>query len=195
MRTCRQFDVSPGFLFSLATALLLLPLNWFFALTSAALFHEACHLLALRLLGGQAQRIHLDAGGAVIQALPLSTGKALLCTLAGPMGSLLLLLLARWFPRLALCAAVQSAFNLLPVGNSDGSHALEYCAGIFLPPRTVQTLCRGTALTLLILIAILGFYGTWILKLGILPALTAGYLVIKGRNGKIPCKSDPMRVQ
>lgn len=195
MQTCRQLDITPGFLIRLAAALLLLPLDWFFALTFSALFHEICHLLALRLLGGQARDIRLGAAGAVIQALPLPPGKGLICTLAGPLGSLLLLLSARWFPRLALCTAVQAFWNLLPTGNSDGSHALEYWAAIFLPPRAALALCRIIPRIMLILISLAAVFSAWILKLGVLPVLAAGMLIIRGRNGKIPCKSQPMRVQ
>ena len=195
MRTCRQPDISPGIFFGLAAAMLLLPLRWLLALIFAALVHEACHVLAVRLCGGQIGHIRFGAGGAVIQAFSLSPGKALFCTLAGPLGSLLLLPLARWFPRLAICAAVQSIYNLLPVQGLDGSHAFRYLAAVFLPPRAAESLCRITERLLLAALAFLGFYGTFILKLGVLPILIAGCLVIKGTSGKIPCKSGPMRVQ
>ena len=195
MRTSHLPECSAGFLLTLAGAFLLLPLRWVTAAVGAALFHELCHLLALRLCGEQVQFIRFGAKGAIIHAHALSPGKALLCTLAGPLGALLLLLLARWFPRLSLCAAVQSAYNLLPVSGLDGGHALHYILSPFLPPRTVSTICRWLEVAVMILIGILGLWGTFVLKLGLLPVLAAGLLISKGTNGKIPCKSRPMRVQ
>ena len=112
----------------------------------------------------------------------------MLCSLAGPIGALLLLCIVRWFPRLALCAALQSAFNLLPIGGLDGGHALRCCLELLLPPSTAAAACRTTERVILLLIGGLGFYGTFILKLGLLPILAAGILILKGTGGKIPCK-------
>lgn len=191
----RRFELRPGFLIGIAAALLLLPLQWLIALSLAAGFHEFCHLAALRLCGRQAGGIHLTTGGALIYGPPLPPAQALLCSLAGPAGGLTLLCLSRWFPRLALCAAIQSAYNLLPVSGLDGGHALHHFTALFLPPRAAEAVCRLVQGIILIAAGILGFYGTFILRLGLLPILAAGSLVIKGTNGKIPCKTRPMRVQ
>lgn len=195
MQTFRRPEFSAGFLPALAGAVLLLPLGWLFAAAAAAAFHELCHILALRICGGQVRDIRFTSRGAVIHAPPLSPARTLFCTLAGPLGSLLLLHLARQFPRLALCAAVQSFYNLLPISGLDGGHALSCILSPFLPPRSVEKICRTTEILILILIGILGLWGTFVLKLGLLPVLTAALLICKGRNGKIPCKSGPMRVQ
>ena len=48
----------------------------------------------------------------------------LLCALAGPAGSLSLLLVSEWIPRIALCGMVQGLFNLIPAGNLDGGRVL-----------------------------------------------------------------------
>ena len=195
MRTSHLPDFSAGFLLTLAGAILFLPLHWILAAVTAAIFHELCHLLALWICNGQVLQIRFGANGAVLHALPLPPVKSLFCTLAGPLGSLFLLLMARWFPRLAFCAAIQSAYNLLPLTGLDGGHALSTILSLFLPHRIAKTVCSGVAVTVMILIATLGLWGTFVLKLGFLPVLVAGFLITKGTNGKIPCKSRPLRVQ
>lgn len=189
MRTFRRPDCSPGFLIGLAVGLLMLPLRWFLAMLFAAGFHELCHLLALKLCGGQIVGIRLGAAGAVIHAAPLPHGKSLLCSLAGVTGGLLLILLARWFPRLALCAAVQSAYNLLPLRGLDGGHALRCFLDILFPVKVADPLCLAVERITLILVCFFCLYCTFLLNLGILPILAAGSLIIRATNGKIPCKS------
>ena len=195
MRTFHQPEYSAGFLLTLAGAMLLLPLRWLLAAAGAAAFHELCHLLALQICRGQVRGIRLGARGAVIDALPLSPAKDLFCTLAGPLGALLLLPLARWFPRLALCAGIQSMYNLLPVAGLDGGRALERTLSLFLPSGTAEKVCGAVDVLVKVLMAALGLWGTFVLKLGLLPVLAAILLIRKGRTGKIPCKSGAMRVQ
>ena len=95
-----------------AFLLLTLPLNWLLSALAAAAFHELCHGAAILLLGGRIWGVRISAGGAVMETEPLSSGKELVCALAGPAGSLLLVLTFRIFPRVAVCALVQAAFNL-----------------------------------------------------------------------------------
>ena len=195
MQKFLRFDFSPGFFIGLGIALLLLPLHWLLAAAGAAAFHELCHLAALKICGGQVTGFHIGVGGAVIRTGPLSAGKALFCTLSGPLGGLLLLLFGRWFPPLAICAFVQSVYNLLPLTGLDGGHALALFLELILPPNTAQRICHVVEQFVLFLLILLCLYCALILHLGLLPILAAGNLVLKGSGGKIPCKSRPMRVQ
>ena len=195
MQMFRQYDFHPAFFIGLAIVFLILPLQWLLALITAALFHELCHLVALKLCGGQFRSIQFADRGAVIRASPLSAGKALFCSLAGPIGSLLLLPLARRLPRLAVCAAIQSAYNLLPLRGLDGGHALYYFLTLLLPPHAAQKICRVTQQLFLILLILFCLYASLILRLGWLPILAAVDLLIRGTRGNIPCKTQPLRVQ
>lgn len=166
-----------------ALLLLTLPLNWLMAALLAACWHEFCHGLAVVLCGGKILGLHLGWHGAKMETSPLCRRHTLLCSLAGPAGSLLLLIFAPWFPRLALCGLGQGAFNLLPVYPLDGGRAM-----VSLFPRW-QKRGQRVVMTCLILLALAGaLRGLWS------PAIPA-VVVLAAIRGKKPCKSSRFRVQ
>lgn len=166
-----------------ALLLLTVPLNWLLAAFAAAAFHETCHALAVKSVGGKVWGLRLNVGGAEMRTSPLSRREELLCALAGPVGSLSLLTLCRLFPRLALCGACQGIFNLLPLFPLDGGRALR-C----LSPKWSDLVGRYAALFLLAL----AIFGAIFRKAGLLPVVLMGILVSKGKN---PCKSSRFGVQ
>ncbi|MBQ3215407.1 MAG: hypothetical protein IJB11_04730 [Oscillospiraceae bacterium] len=169
----------------LALAILVLPLQWVVAAVAAAAFHELCHVLAVKACGGKIIRFRAGISGANMEAAGLSDGQIILCALAGPLGGLSLLLLVRWIPRIALCAAAQSLFNLMPLYPLDGGRALHYGAGLLFP-RRATAICgwiRGICLTG---IWLFGLYGTVVLRLGILPLGLVVFIFIK-----MTCKPAP----
>lgn len=141
----------------LALLLMTLPLNWLLAWLMAAVWHEICHVAAVLLLGERVESITLGLLGAQIRTVPLSPGRGIFCALAGPLGGLALVLLWRWFPRIALCALAQSAVNLLPVYPLDGGQALKTFLEACLPrggvifSRVDRFLTFGLILTLILL--------------------------------------------
>lgn len=166
-----------------ALLLLTLPLNWLLAAVIAACWHEICHSLAVALCGGKILGLHLHWNGAEIETSPLCRRHTLLCSLAGPAGSLLLLLLAPWFPRLALCGLGQGAFNLLPVYPLDGGRAM-----VSLFPGW-QKGGQRVVMPCLILLALAGsLQGLW-------SPVIPGAVILAGIRGKKPCKSRRFRVQ
>ena len=114
-----------GFFFLTAMLLLTLPLRWVLACFLAAAIHELGHILAVVLCGGRITGLVLSFRGARMDATPLSAGVELCCVLAGPAASLLLVLLARQFPRLAFCGLAQGIYNLLPLDPLDGARAVQ----------------------------------------------------------------------
>ena len=195
MQISRRFELDPRVFVGSAITILILPLPWCIAFIFSAGFHELCHLLALRICGCQNSQIHIGPNGAVIYAASLSPGKSLFCTLAGPLGQLLLLSLASWFPRLALCAAAQAVYNLLPLNSLDGGQALQYLLGLFLSSSTTESICLFIHRIALFFLCALAVCSAFILHLGLIPIIFAGVLLFKTTSGKIHCKSLSLRVQ
>ena len=79
-----------------AVMFLTIPLRWLIAWLLAAAFHEAFHCLALWVCGRRVEAIFVDWNGAKIYTEDLTTWETVLCALAGPVGSLLLLLPGRY---------------------------------------------------------------------------------------------------
>ncbi len=190
-----RIKISGSFCIFVAASLLLLPIHWIIAAVFAASFHELCHWAAIRLCSREKSSLQLYAFGARLPLPEMSRGKELLCTLAGPAGSLTLLLLVRWLPRVAICAALQSVYNLLPVYPMDGGRAIYCLLSLLLPPPTAEKICCIIENCCFVCLLLLGFYGTFFLKLGLLPLLLAGSMILRGNFVKMPCKVAAQRVQ
>ena len=172
-------------LFALALALLILPMQWVAAAVLAAVWHEACHYLAIRLYGGTVTGFGAGIRGADMQVRGLTPAQELLCSLAGPAGSFALLMSAKWLPRTALCAGFQGLYNLLPIYPLDGGRAVRCMAEMFLPPQIGALVCKCTEMICLCGVILLSLYGCFCLRLGLLPLVIGGGMVWRV---KIPCK-------
>lgn len=192
MRKLPEIEVSATFCIFLAVSLLLLPLQWVLATIVAACFHEVCHIFAIRMLGGRLSNISAGINGATIGIAAMSESKECLCALAGPIGGLILLIFARWIPKIAVCAAIQSLYNLLPLYPLDGGRALRCIAQRFMPGYA-EKLCVWIENFCLIGITLISLYACFFLKLGILPLFFAGLLWHKTKN--TPCKAPVLKVQ
>lgn len=113
-------ELDGGFCLLLALMLLVLPLPWVLAVVLAAFAHESFHYAAITLLGGQVYCLRLGLRGAQMEMEPMKAWRELVAAAAGPVGSGLMILLARWLPRTAVCSLVHCLFNLIPLFPLDG---------------------------------------------------------------------------
>lgn len=140
----RKFRIEAFACLLWAFMVLVLPLRWLFAVAMAVLVHELCHWLALKALRVEILGVVVRGGGIRMETEPMTSGKELICALAGPAGGLVLLLFIRWIPRIAVIALVQSAFNLLPMYPLDGGRALRCVSQMLFQQKTADKICRGT---------------------------------------------------
>lgn len=181
-----KFSIDPRLYILLTVLIFLVPLPWLAAWVAAVCFHELSHLLAVKLYGGKVCSFSLGLGGANLECADLTDRAYLVSILAGPVGGLGLVLLGRWFPRLAICSWLLSVYNLLPVLPLDGGQAM----GILIKNACLFRVIERMSL---FTISILALYICFFWNLGPLPLIVAVSLWFKNR--KRPCKGPQCGVQ
>lgn len=188
-------SVKPEFCIVLALSLLILPIKWIFAWIIASVFHELCHYAALKISGCKVLRIQINLNGAIMETDLLSCTAEILCALAGPLGGLSLLLIAKWCPRIAICGCFQSLYNLIPIFPLDGGRAVTSLLNKFFPGTKgtrIKDILENCILSGFLLC---GIYAAAVLELGILPLLFAVILIVKNKIVKTSCKQRPLGVK
>ncbi len=179
MGKCLRPIVEPAALVGLALLLLVMELPWVGAFLFSGAVHECCHFLALRMHKVPIQRITVGLFGARIETPPLTRVQELISALAGPLGGLMLCLLAPHFPRLAVCAFFHSVCNLFPLYPLDGGRALR----CLLPQRFSRVIEKFVILiTLVATICLTGFIGILVLSVIIGRPLLEKYLAKRHGN-------------
>ncbi len=178
-----------------AVLLLILPLRWLIAALFAGAFHELCHYLVIRALGGEVEGIVIRNTGAYMITSPLPPLKELLCALAGPVCGMLLLLFADFLPVTTLCVLIQSAFNLLPIFPLDGGRAFKAAAQIILPNKNTEKFCHFSGLLCAVMLCACFFAAIWRFSLGFGAVLPVVILARSFFPGKRPCKTANLALQ
>ena len=180
--TGKRFSVSPGFAAAVCLLLFLGGARLTAAFLLAAALHEGGHLLALRLLRIPVCALELRASGAVLRAELNGELREAWAVAAGPAVNLLLCGCAyRVWPELWLCSTVQLLWNLLPVSPLDGGRLCTLVLPELFGDRgdmLCKLLSRGTVL----LAVVAGIVGTCFLHYGLLPALAAGFFLLRMPN-------------
>lgn len=190
-----KLRLDPSACFLGAILLLILPLKWLFAALLAAVVHELCHMAAIRLTGGEIWEVRIRGSGAVIETAPMTPGRELLCSLAGPAGGLGLLFFARWIPCTAVCALVQSLYNLLPFFPLDGGRALRCGLEWLFGVRTGEKVSRIVAYGAGAFLLALSMYGLAAWNFGLIPMLWIISVLLRHGLRKIPCKTGRFGLQ
>ena len=129
MHSAVPVNIDAKLYFIIPICLLIAPIKIFLSWIFAALIHEMGHILVLIILKVNILSITIGSFGASIRTENTAYWKELLCTMAGPLAGSILLLFARPQPLIALCAGLQTLFNLLPVPGLDGARVIRcfYC--------------------------------------------------------------------
>ena len=123
-------QIRGGFYILLSFALLIIPLQWLLAWLFAATFHEMGHVTAIISTGHRINSVEIGWRGAKIHT-DLLGNREWVCAIAGPLFGLMLVLLVMLFPRLAVCAFLQTVVNLMPIMPLDGARTIKSSLAIF----------------------------------------------------------------
>ena len=119
-----KIRIEPHFLIWVALLFAMIPVRFVLSALAAALFHEMCHITALKFLKYPVLDISIGGFGAKIHTVGLSGWDEVFIALAGPLGGLMLIPFAKWIPAISLFAFIQSLYNLIPVYPMDGGRVL-----------------------------------------------------------------------
>ncbi len=191
----RGICLHPAFLVLAAAMLMIVPIRWLFGWMLAAGIHELGHYLMLKLFRVPVYGIKFGSAGIIMETGEMSGGAELLCAAAGPCAGLLLLVAAKRFPFAAVCAYVQSVFNMLPIGDSDGGRILRCISSLLFPSMTSEKIVRVAEFIVTGALVCLSFYSGLVLRLGAIPVIGGALLLFRCLKVKIPCKDGKQRVQ
>ena len=143
-------------------------------------------MFCARLLKIPIRHIHFGTSGIVIQLPSMQPWQELLCAASGPISGLIPMLLLRYLPEAALCSLLLTFYNLIPIYPSDGTRILRVILSFLFRNSTVTILISVIATLACLFIILLGVYGTFFLRLGVLPLALGVFLLLRRKREKMP---------
>lgn len=161
---------------------LTLPMPWVISILAASAIHELSHILAVMLVGGKIYKLRIKGNGTIIDASSMSEFSQLFCILCGPASSMLLLLTANIYPKLAACGFVQGMFNLLPLYPLDGGRALRCISQKLFSQITADRIYSLTEKIIVLILITITTLSIACKKFGIAPAFVLLLLLYRIRS-------------
>ena len=189
----KRIQILPECYLLLVLLLLVLPVQWMIPAILSAVFHESCHMLAIRCMGGEVIQIRIGSGGIQMEMHGMNALRELVCAFAGPAGSMLLVLTRKLYPQLAACALIHGLFNLIPVYPLDGGRILRCILKIICTKRAEQ-IAKTLEAGLILMLSAGMFWIGYRSKQAEFVIMTA-FLLYKVAAIKIPCKRGQNGVQ
>ena len=194
-RKTHLITVRPEVYILLAVAAFILPLGWILAWVTAAVFHEFFHYVALRICRCDVNSIQVGVNGAVMNTPCMPYSKEAICAIAGPLAGFVLLFVARWMPKVAVCGFLQSLYNLLPIYPMDGGRVLRSLAQSWFDFHIAANICKWIERLVLCVLCGICLYLTFAASLGPVPLIWISGLIFKNKFINSPCKQWQLRVQ
>lgn len=178
----------------LASLLLLLPLDWVLSAFTAALIHEFCHIAVLLMFGGKIRKMRISVSGCVLDAESSCNFVSFCSILAGPIGSIALLMLAEFLPKIAVCGLFHGLYNFLPLLPLDGGRGLYLILNHIIPNHADAALW-WTGWTACCIVFVTVLWCSAAFSWGIMPICLILFWIIQMHPRKIPCKPSGIGVQ
>lgn len=191
----KKIQLDTNLILPAALMLLTIPAQWYAAWVIAAVVHELYHCIGVWLCGSRIHSIHICATGAKITTDLSNTAHEIFCLLAGPIGALSLLFLSKCFPSVAVCALMQSVYNLLPLPELDGGQVVKRIFDLFVSPHISDKICMVVQAFTVAFVVSLCLLGWIVFRLGIILLVLAGIFLLRHGKIKIPCKDRWQAVQ
>ena len=174
-----KVTVSPAFVLLLCLLVWLEDGGFALPFLLACMLHEAGHLLAMRLCSVQLLHCRIGLTGAVLRAVFPTPAIELLCTAAGPLVNLFLLLLGRlWLP-FFLANTVLLLYNLLPIYPLDGGRMLRIGLTHWFSIEAAFRIERILSITTISALVAAGIYASFFLHLGLFPLFISVVFLLK----------------
>lgn len=193
--TQRRISFSTSFLFLVAIAACLIPIQWVGAWLLSSFAHELGHLLVIIHYKITPWELRFGASGPRIRAAFRYQSEQVFCAAAGPLANLFILLFARWIPRIAVCAMIQAVCNLLPAYPLDGGRIFAGLINMMFKENIGQKIIQFIGNLCVVFIGIVVIYFSIRYTLGYLPLI--GYLLFTASRLriKLSCKPGAKGVQ